>query len=250
MPRSGPLPVRAVTSSSVIARAVVLPHPPLLVPELVPGSVESTEAVRSACLAAVGELAAVTDRWFAIGPGPRSHVVEAQVRGSYAGYGVDVAVALSKDARGERADLPLPALTAGWLRERAGAASVRVRLVPRETGEMADAVAGLAELDRAEDSVGLLVLGDGSNRHGARSPGSQDDRAPAFDDAVAAALGAADTDALRTLDPELGAELGVSGLAPWRVLAAFAGTDGWSARMLYSAAPFGVRYHVAVWERQ
>ncbi|WP_091674180.1 hypothetical protein [Amycolatopsis marina] len=233
----------------MIARAVVLPHPPLLVPELVPGSVESTEAVRSACLAAAAELAAAADQWFAVGPGAGARTLGARARGSFAGYGVDVPVALSRDAAGAAEELPLPALIAGWLRERAGANSVRVRLVPPEAGELADAAAELAELDRADDRLGLLVLGDGSNRHGARSPGSQDDRAPAFDDAVAAALGTADTAALRAIDPVLSAELGTGGWAPWQVLAGYAEPGRWSARMLYSGAPFGVRYHVAVWER-
>lgn len=252
MPRSGPLRVLAVTSIGVIARAVVLPHPPLLVPELVPGSVESTAAVRSACLTAAGELATVADRWFAIAAGPYPRTVAADARGSFAGYGVDVAVSLSHAAdSAEPAALPLPALIAGWLREQAGAASVRVSLLSADADapELADAATGLAELDRAEEPVGLLVLGDGSNRHGARAPGGLDERAPDFDDAVAAALGTADVAALLELDPALSRELGAGGWAPWQVLAAFAGTGRWSARMLYSGAPFGVGYHVAVWER-
>jgi hypothetical protein len=236
----------------VIARAVVLPHPPLLVPELVPGSVESTEAVRSVCLAAAGELATVADRWFAIGASAHPRTVDADARGSFAGYGVDVAVSLSRAAEpGESAALPLPALIAGWLRKQAGAASVRVRLLTPDADarELADAASGLAELDRAEEPVGLLVLGDGSNRHGARAPGGPDERASEFDDAVAAALKTADVAALLGLDPALSAELGAGGWAPWQVLAAFAGAGHWTARMLYSGAPFGVRYHVAVWER-
>lgn len=252
MPRSGPVRVRAVTSIGVIARVLVLPHPPLLVPELVPGSVEST-AVRSACLAAAGDLAAVADRWFAIGADVRACAVDADARGSFAGYGADVAVSLSRDGGpAEPVPLPLPALVAGWLREQAGATSVTVRLLTADADarELADAASGLAELDRAEAPVGLLVLGDGSNRHGARAPGGPDARAPEFDDAVAAALGTADVTALLGLDPAVSAELGAGGWAPWQVLAAFAGAGHWSARMLYSGAPFGVRYHVAVWERE
>jgi hypothetical protein len=93
----------------------------------------------------------------------------------------------------------------------------------------------------------VLILGDGSNRHGPAAPGSEDVRAPAFDDAVAKALAKADTQALLDLDPALAGELGVGGLVPWQVLAGAGGE--WHGELLYSAAPFGVAYHVAVWER-
>jgi aromatic ring-opening dioxygenase LigB subunit len=92
-----------------------------------------------------------------------------------------------------------------------------------------------------------LVLGDGSNRHGPRAPGSEDERAPSFDDAVAKALAKADAEALLALDPALADELGAGGRVPWQVLAGVG--DSWRAELLYSAAPFGVGYHVAVWER-
>ena len=55
--------------------------------------------------------------------------------------------------------------------------------------------------------------------------------------------------ALAALDPGLAAELAVAGRAPWQVLAAAACGD-WAADLLYSDAPFGVAYHVAVWTRR
>jgi hypothetical protein len=159
--------------------------------------------------------------------------------GSFIGYGVDERVRLS--ANGVQRDLPLPALVAGWLRDQVGAESVEVRLVAGGT-----APADCARL--GQDLTGdLLILGDGSNRHGPGAPGGADERAPAFDDAVAKALAKADTEALLELDPALAAELGVGGRVPWQVLAGVA--DDWRAELVYSAAPFGVGYHVAVWER-
>ncbi|MDQ0380011.1 class III extradiol dioxygenase subunit B-like domain-containing protein [Amycolatopsis thermophila] len=225
----------------MIVQAVVVPQPPLLVPALSPGVNAELEALRAACRTAVGRLAAVTREWVAIGAGDHERVLEA-ASGSFRGYGADVPVRLSRDAV-TPADLPLSALVAGWLREQAGADSVRVHLVDGDPAECERLGKHLAHGDR----TGLLVLADGSNRHGPKSPGSEDERAPGFDDAVARALATADTAALRALDPALAAELGAGGRAPWQALA---GTgDDWRAELLYSAAPFGVGYHVAVWER-
>ncbi|MFD4250967.1 class III extradiol dioxygenase subunit B-like domain-containing protein [Amycolatopsis thermoflava] len=226
----------------MIVQAVVVPQPPLLVPALSPGSNAELEALRAACRAAVGRLAAVTREWVAVAAGDHERVIEPDTSGSFRGYGADVPVSLSA-APASPAELPLPALVAGWLREQAGADSVRVHLVDGDPAECER----LGKLLANGDRTGLLVLGDGSNRHGPKSPGSEDERAPAFDEAVARALATADTAALRALDPGLAAELGAGGRAPWQVLAG-AGDD-WRAELLYSAAPFGVGYHVAVWER-
>lgn len=147
--------------------------------------------------------------------------------------------------------LPLPALVAGWLRAQAGATRVRVRLVEpslpvadcrREGAELAEELAGPAP-------VGLLVLGDGSNRHTDRAPVPPDERAGPFDDSVASALAAADPNALLALDADVAAELNAMGRAAWQVLAGAVLAVGgqWTSKLLYSDQPFGVAYHVAVW---
>lgn len=150
--------------------------------------------------------------------------------------------------------LPLPALVAGWLRTQAGAAQVRVRLVEPNlpTADCRRVGAALAHDLAGPDPVGLLVLGDGSNRHTDRAPAAPDDRAGPFDDGVHAALAAADPDALLALDADLAAELNAVGRAAWQVLAgAVLATGGrWTAESLYSDHPFGVAYHVAVWNRE
>lgn len=207
-------------------------------PELSPGA---AGPLRAACLTAVSRLG---DRWLAVGAHDEDLSIEPESAGSFRGYGVDVPVRLSTESVPPR-DLPLPALVAGWLRDRAGASSVRVRLIARtaKPAECADLGKRLAE----SPETGLLVLGDGSNRHGPRAPGSEDDRAPGFDENITKALERADAAALLALDPRLAEDLGAGGRAPWQVLAGFG--PGWRAELLYSEAPFGVGYHVAVWER-
>jgi aromatic ring-opening dioxygenase LigB subunit len=95
--------------------------------------------------------------------------------------------------------------------------------------------------------VGLLVMGDGSACRSEKAPGYLDERAAAFDASVAAALAAADTAALTTLDEGLAAELRAVGRASWQVLAGAAEGTGLTGTLLYEGAPFGVGYFVATW---
>ncbi|MFJ6674118.1 hypothetical protein ACIQMJ_23670 [Actinosynnema sp. NPDC091369] len=229
----------------MISRLVVVPHPPLLVPELVSGAVRDTEPVRSACLAAARDLAARSPDWVAVGVDPSGPRVVEGVTGTFHGFGVDVRASLSTappPVDEPDRDLPLPVLIAAWLREHAGARSVRVHLVPPDL-PTADCVA-LGE--RLAGSAALLVLGDGSHRHGELAVGRPDDRAGPFDDDVRKALATADAAALRALDPALAAELGATGRAAWQVAAGVPGP--WRCARSTFLAPFGVGYHVAVWE--
>lgn len=222
----------------MISHVAVVPQPPLLVPELSPGC---AAGLRAACLTAVSRL---DQAWLAVGVHDEDLSIEPESAGTFRGYGVDVPVSLSTK-RVPSADLPLPALVAGWLRERAGADSVRLRLISRLTAPAECERIGKELADSPETS--LLVLADGSNRHGPRSPGSEDARAPGFDADIAEALRSADVQALLALDTRLSDELGAGGRVPWQVLAGLG--PGWRAELLYSDAPFGVGYHVAVWER-
>jgi len=149
---------------SVICRVAVVPTPPLLVPELAAGAAEETAPVRDACLAAVRAVASECGKWIAVGAGRTPTEIGAGARGSFRGYGVDVPVTLSgddvRDPREKSVALPLPALVAGWLRERADAASVRVRVLDQALPRAA--CVGLGHrLGEDEDGVGLLILGDG-----------------------------------------------------------------------------------------
>lgn len=227
----------------MISRLVVVPHPPLLVPELVSGAVADTEPVRSACLAAARELASHSPDWIAVGVDPSGPRLVEDVTGTFRGFGADVRVSLSPDATPTPdPDLPLPVLVAAWLRHQTGARSVRVHLVPPDL-PTADCVALGAQLT---GSPALLVLGDGSHRHGEHAVGRPDDRAEPFDEDVRKALATADTTALRALDPTLAAELGARGRAAWQVAAGV--PNPWRCTRSTFLAPFGVGYHVAVWE--
>jgi hypothetical protein len=235
----------------VILRAAIVPHPPLLVPELVGNDRTRTEPIRAACVTAVRLLADVATEWIAVAADPTGPVtLPPGARGTFAGYGVDVPVTLDPTRDGPIDPvLPLPALITGWLRAQADALRVRIRLVEPDL-PADDCRREGAELAAGPEPIGLLVLGDGSNRHTERAPARADDRAGPFDAGVAAALAAADPAALLDLDPALAAELGATGRAAWQVLAGAAEATGgpWTADVLYSDQPFGVAYHVAVWQ--
>jgi aromatic ring-opening dioxygenase LigB subunit len=238
----------------VIERLAVAPHPPLLVPELVVADDPDVRVVRDVCLAVAADLAAAAPRWVAVGSAPDGPAeLGPDAAGTFRGFGVDVVTRLSRNDSEPDPAMPLPALVAGWLRERAGAEEVRVHLIspdlpPADCVAFGRRLAG--ELAELAEPVGLLILGDGSHRHGERSVGRPDPRAGAFDDAVHAALAAADPDALLALDPGLAAELGAAGRAPWQVLAGVAGADGrrWKSTESRQLVPFGVAYHLAVWD--
>lgn len=224
----------------------VVPEAPLLVPELATGAAAETRAVRDACRIAAQRLAGAASSWVAVGADPGGRrTAPPNTRGSFTGFGVDVRVGLRPDADAPvDPQLPLPLLIAGWVRAGLPVA-VRGELVDPDAPTTTCVALG-ARL--AGEEIGLLVVGDGAATHSEKAPGYRDDRAGAFDDAVAAALRDADPAALAALDPTLAQALWAAGRAPWQVLAGATRDRRWRGKLLYSAAPFGVAYHVAVWE--
>lgn len=225
----------------------VLPQPPLLVPELATGAAAETEELRDACRVAAARLAAAGSSWVVVGADAGGRrTVGPDTRGSFVGFGADVVVALDPSSTAPvDPDLPLPLLIAGWVAgEVAGGARIRGELVAPDAPPAECAAVGAA---LAAEDVGLLVVGDGAATHTEKAPGHLDERAGPFDAAVAAALRDADPAALAALDTDLAAELWASGRAPWQVLAGATAGRTWHGELLYSAAPFGVGYHVAVW---
>lgn len=231
----------------MITRVALVPYPPLLVPQLAPGDDRQIAELRHAVLAAVRWLRHGASDWRAVAADASGPGTYAARRGSFAGYGAAVDVTLSKDAEVSTA-LPLPVLLAGWLREQAGADTVTVGVLDPTTAR-SDCERTGAMLATSDDTA-LLVLADGSNRHGAKSPGGNDDRAPEFDASIADALRSADADGLARIDPALCAKLGAAGRVAWHVAGGLARTREWHATLHYSSAPFGVGYHVATWEAQ
>lgn len=227
---------------------VVVPEPPLLLPELATGAASETAELRAACVAAATRLAESASTWVCVGADDGGRrTVSSDSRGSFIGFGVDVVVGL--DTRGLDTPVdrrfPLPLLVAGWLAGQSGA-EIRIRgeLVapdapPEECAALGRALAG--------EDVGLLVVGDGAATHTEKAPGYLDERAGPFDATVSAALRDADPAALAALGPDLAAALFASGRAPWQVLAGATAGGGWRGQLLHSSIPFGVAYHVAVW---
>ncbi|MBB5156267.1 hypothetical protein [Saccharopolyspora phatthalungensis] len=232
----------------MITRVAVVPYPPLLVPALTVRADPETARVRGACLRAVSSLTDSAAEWVAVGvdqSGPAE--LGPDTAGTFEGFGVDFPVTLGGGGTPDPA-LPLPALIAGWLREQADARAVTTRLLAPDTPPNECQRLGAA---LAPESVGLLVLADGTNRSDERSPYPPDDRAKPVDERIRTALAEVDTAGLLALEPELCAELGVQGRAALQVLpGVVAGTGGtWRGELLYSATPFGVTYHVATWTR-
>jgi hypothetical protein len=222
----------------VLSLVAVVPESPLLVPELAPGISAEAGALRGACVEVAARLAAAAPRWIAVGADPGGRrTLGPDVHGTFAGFGVDVVVALGPAAGGPSDPrLPLPLLIAGWI---AGAAQVGVRirgeLVAPDAPEPECAALGVAiaaECAADPGPVGLLVLGDGG------PDGPQADHA-----STAAALGAADPRVLAALDLAPHA----TGRAPWQVLAGAAASRRWHGELLHSSARFGVAHHVAIW---
>lgn len=248
---SGAAADRWLRSAAVPAAIAVLPQPPLLVPELTGDAAVETEALREACRTVVAGLAAAASSWVAVGSDPAGRrTVAPGTAGTFAGYGRHVPVALpggSGPAADEGPELPLPLLVAAWAAAGTGVGSVRGELVAPDTAP-ADCLALGAELGAGD--VGLLVVGDGAARHTPKAPGGFDERAEAFDAVVAAALDGADPGPLAGLGAEPAASLWAAGRAPWQVLggAARAAGHGWTAVHRHSSAPYGVAYHVALWE--
>lgn len=229
----------------MITRVALVPYPPLLVSQLAPGNDRQIAELRAAVLRAVRWLRDGATRWRAVAADAGGAARYTDKRGSFAGYGAAVDVTLSAES-GTAGALPLPVLIAGWLREQAGAESVAVDVLDPATPQPECERAGAA-LATGNDTA-LLVLADGSNRHGAKSPGGNDDRAPEFDASIADALRYPDADGLARIDPTLATKLGAAGRVAWQVAGGVARTGAWHGVLHYTGAPFGVGYHVATWE--
>ena len=115
----------------MIVRAAVVPHPPLLVPELVAG----TDGGRDRRPGGVPVRRDPPDqRRNTLGGGrhrPDRGMLGPDAAGTFAGFGVDVVVRMSDAATGKPDPaMPLPALIAAWLREQAGADEVTMHVIP------------------------------------------------------------------------------------------------------------------------
>lgn len=226
----------------MLSAIAIVPSAPVLVPELAAGAAGELTDLRRAAITAAGSLPA---RWIAVGVDRADTVVAPHRPGTFAGYGVDVRVALGPDVDGAPARLPLCALITGWLRGQANPdAHAEVRVFAEDHAVDAALARGRAlraEIDEAVDPVGVLVVADGAHTLTPSAPGGYDpDSIPvqgALDDALAAGDGAALT---RLPD-------GIVGRVGYQVLAGLTEPGPASAAELYRGAPYGVGYFVGVW---
>jgi hypothetical protein len=226
----------------VLSAIAIVPSAPVLVPELTGTAAAEVADLTGAALAAAALLPA---RWVAVGTGPADEVFGPGSSGTFAGFGVDLPVHLSPHA-GRPAELPVCALLAGWLRGQARPeASVRVHVYRGDH----DAAAALAhgrqlraEIDRAPDPVGVLVVADGANTLTPAAPGGHRPEDAEAQLALDDALANGDAAALAHLPPQ------ILGRVAFQVLAGLGGPGPRSAKELYRGAPYGVGYFVGAWQ--
>ena len=228
--------------------AAVVPHPPVLVPEIAAGAADELAPLVRACDAAVAAAIATGPRAvLCVGGGARTVQHPGTAWGTLAGYGAAVDVPARRD--GLPPNLPLSLTIGRWLLARAGwdgpmvLQEVEAAAPPSVCADLGRHLAA----DPAADRAAWLVLGDGTSSRSARGPLPLDPRAEEYDATVARALAGGDTAVLAGLDPDLAAALGVGGRAAWQVLAGAAGRGVRRAEVRYDAAPFGVCYLVASW---
>jgi hypothetical protein len=224
----------------VLSSIAIVPSAPVLVPELASGAAGEVADLRDAVL---GAAAGLPDRWVAVGVGSADAIVGPDAAGTFAGYGVDVPVALGSGDAGAPSDLPLCALIAGWVRGRVNpAALAEVRVYAKD--HAVDAALGFgralrAEIDDTDGAVGVLVVADGTHTLSPTAPGGYDPDSVTVQAALDDALASGDAAALAGLPS------GVVGRVAYQVLAGLA--ESVSAREWYRGAPYGVGYFAGVW---
>lgn len=226
----------------MLSAIAIVPATPVLVPELVGAATAEVAGLRDAVIAAAGSLPL---RWLAIGVGPGDAVYGPDSAGTFAGYGVDVPVALGPAPAGEAAELPLCGLIAGWIRGQAApdaTVEVHAYAAAHPAGAaLAHGRALRAQIDGSSEPVGVLVVADGLNTLTAAAPGGYLPDSVATQQDVDDALATGDLAALVEL-PE-----SVLGRVAFQVLAGLIASSPGSARELYRGAPYGVGYFVGEW---
>lgn len=226
----------------MLSAIAIIPSAPVMVPELASGAASECDDLRAAVLRAAGEL---PDRWVAIGVAAVDEVIACGSVGTFAGYGVDVPVALGPDALGPVRPMPLCALVAGWVRAQANpraVAEVRAYAAGHAPGEARTIGRAMrAELDARAEPIGVLVVADGANTLSPAAPGGHDPASVPRQEALDDALARGDAAALTEF---CGHAVGGVALA---VLAGLADPAPRSAHEYYRGAPYGVGYFAGVW---
>lgn len=216
-----------------LVAAAVVPSAPLLLPEVTGPDATDLAELRESVAAAVAGL--VTG---GAGRGPQRVVVAARAEtGALAGMGAPVA-GPSGSGGADGAAAP------GWAHELgrilladAGfTGAVEDLVVP-------DAATAAASLHETDEATALLVLADGSATRGPRAPAGEDPRGDEVDTAIADALV---TGRAPAVDPALALALQVRGLPGFAAAVSAARRAGLTWVLLYTGAPAGVGYVVAL----
>ncbi|WP_193043233.1 class III extradiol ring-cleavage dioxygenase family protein [Mycolicibacterium baixiangningiae] len=231
----------------MLTAIALVPSAPVMVPELAGGAADELADLRAAVARCVHGL---PDRWVAVGVGPSDEMLTPPRVGTFAGYGVDVRVALSPDdlspdGAGDPVEMPLCALAAGWVRGRFAAhAAAEVRVFSAEHDPDTALAHGRrlrALIDEADGDIGVLVVADGCHTLTPPAPGGYDPESvpvqAALDDALATGAAAA----LGRLPRS------VVGRVAYQVLAGLTEPAPAGAQEYYRGAPYGVGYFAGRW---
>ena len=219
----------------VLISVAFVPATPLLVPQIAQGAAHELAHLRQASLDAVTQLVqSGADQLVVVGTAPVTGPVTGEP--DWSGFG------LSPAATGQALS---PSLSIGhWLLDHVGTQADRyVGVSPQSSNAEC---AALGQTLVGEQSLAVLVVGDGSACRSDKAPGSLDPRAQEFDAEVVEALRLGDSARLARLDSELAGELQVNGRAPWQVVAAMVDAP-MASRVVASDDPYGVLYVVAQW---
>jgi hypothetical protein len=226
----------------VLNTIAIVPSAPVMVPELAASAAAELADLRDAVFTAAS---ALPQRWLAVGVGPEDVVVGHDRVGTFAGYGVDVSVALSPRVAGTPEELPLCALIAGWVRGLATPlASVDVHVYAGDHSATAATEFGQrlrAEAGATDEAVGVLVVADGAHTLTPPAPGGYHPESVAVQNALDDALARGDCGELGRL-PDA-----VVGRVAYQVLAGLTEPAPRSAKELYRGAPYGVGYFAGIW---
>jgi hypothetical protein len=225
----------------VLISVAFVPATPLLVPQIAQGAAQELAHLRQASLDALTQLVqSGADQLVVVGTAPVTGPATGEP--DWSGFGVGSAptgAALS------------PSLSIGaWLLDQVGRqADLYIGVSPQaksiECAALGQSLVGEQPLV-GEQSVAVLVVGDGSACRSDKAPGSLDPRAKEFDSEVIEALRLGDPKRLAQLDSDLATELQVDGRAPWQVVAAMVDAP-MASHVVTSDDPYGVLYVVAHW---
>lgn len=217
----------------MISRAAVCPTPPLLAADLAGRDVPEPDLVKACADAVTRLLGTRPGTVTVVAGGPATRTWDPGSRLDLAAYGPGL-------PRGT-AGLPLGLGLGAMLLDQAGYTGPRVLQAVAEDAPPAECRALGSSLSGA-----LLVMGDGTAKRTPKAPGHFDERAAGFDAAVEQSLRDGNLAALADLDPHLARDLMATGRAAWQVLAGALLPSEPPAEILYSGAPFGVSYLVAI----